>query len=60
MSMLVMVILDVSLTEVQIQHKGQDYSSVLKQTADACCHHLWHQQFAELIQDNSSLANPCL
>ena len=61
MSMLVLSdILSVTLTEVQIWHKGQDYSFVLKQTADVCSHHLLHQQFAELIQHNSSLVNPCL
>ena len=53
-------ILSVTLPKVQIQHKGQDYSSVLKQTAVVCCHHLLHQQFVELIQHNSSLVNPCL
>ena len=58
--MLVSDILNVTLTEVQILHKGQYYSSVLKQTADVCCHHLLHQQFAELIQHNYSLANTCL
>ena len=60
MSMLVSDILNVNLTEVQIWHKGQDYSSVLKWIADVCCHHLLHQQFVELIQHNSSLVDPCL
>ena len=60
MSRLVCHILNATLTAVQIWHKGQDYSSVLKQTTDVCCHHLLHQQFAELIQHNSCLVNPCL
>ena len=60
MSMSVSEVLNVTLTLVQIQHKGQDYSSVLKQTADVCCHYLLHQQFAELVQHNFSLVNPCL
>ena len=60
MSMLISEIKNVTFTEVQTWHKCQDYSFVLKQTVDVCYHHLLHQLFAELIQHNSSLVNPCL
>ena len=48
------------LTQVQIEHRDQDCSSVLRQTADGGWYHQLHLLSPESIQDSSSLAHTYL
>ena len=45
---------------MQIEHRDQGCSSVLRQTADGEWYHQLHLLFPESIQDNSSLAHSYL